>query len=293
MFSATARRQLGDGSFQVTLVFERRFTLHVVERRALAFDSRFVPAPTARSENSLLYLVLEGELELCSSPPRELRGPVAVRMEEATFEGAPAGASGGLRTRGAVFRALELRAHRSDLAAPSAGEIEVIELGPDIWASAQALHASARAGDPSLQARVSGWLDALAAGGWASRELSTSVTAEDPRFARVWAGVRPLAERFSLLPSLDELAGVSGLSLRQLARDIEGFVRTFRLPDRSWRETTRRLRLKTALLGLSASGLSISEVARAAGFGSVEAMARAFRDNGLPPPSAVRESLRA
>jgi transcriptional regulator GlxA family with amidase domain len=44
---------------------------------------------------------------------------------------------------------------------------------------------------------------------------------------------------------------------------------------------------------LSADDASVTDVATAVGYGSVDAMSRAFRDAGLPPPSVVQEQLRA
>ncbi|MBK6519903.1 MAG: hypothetical protein IPM79_34060 [Polyangiaceae bacterium] len=293
MFAANARRQLGDGSFQGTFVFERRFTMHLVDRTDLAYDTRFVPAPAARCDNAMLYLVLEGDIEILSAPPVKHRGPAAFKLNEDTFEGAAGRDVTAFRTRGHRFRSLEVRAAPSDLTSTEAGRVESVELTPATWEAAGALREAAGQGLGHLGPAVRALLGALAASGLASPELEASTSDEDPRFARIWSSVRPLAEKRSFLPSLDDLAGLSGLSLRQLARDIEGFVQTFRLPDRSWRETTRRLRLKTALLGLSASGLPISEVARAAGYGSVEAMARAFRDAKLPVPTVVRDAIRA
>ena len=55
---------------------------------------------------------------------------------------------------------------------------------------------------------------------------------------------------------------------------------------------TLHLRLKVAVLFLSAEGISVAEVAEASSYGSVDAMARAFRDAGLPPPSKVQAQLR-
>jgi transcriptional regulator GlxA family with amidase domain len=55
---------------------------------------------------------------------------------------------------------------------------------------------------------------------------------------------------------------------------------------------SRRLRLKMAVIMLSAKDATVAEVARVVGYGSADAMARAFRDAELPAPSEVREALR-
>ena len=87
--------------------------------------------------------------------------------------------------------------------------------------------------------------------------------------------------------TMGEAAEAVGLSVRQLRRDIDGFVDAFQFGLGGWRHEMRRLRLKIAALGLSAEGATVAEVARATGYGSTEAMARAFREAGLPPPSTV------
>lgn len=46
-------------------------------------------------------------------------------------------------------------------------------------------------------------------------------------------------------------------------------------------------------MGLSVESMPVAEVARIAGDGSAEAMARAFRDAKLPSPTRVREEMLA
>jgi len=101
-----------------------------------------------------------------------------------------------------------------------------------------------------------------------------------------------MAERFYGSPTLQELSTGSGISVRQLARDVEQFLGRTNHGGAGWRETTRRFRLKLAIVGLSAADVSIAEVAQAAGYGGTVAMARAFQDAGLPAPTTVREALR-
>jgi len=56
----------------------------------------------------------------------------------------------------------------------------------------------------------------------------------------------------------------------------------------SFRDVVSDVRLRWAVLLLSAPALPIRDIARASGYGSLQALGRAFRDAGLPPPSAVR-----
>ena len=110
---------------------------------------------------------------------------------------------------------------------------------------------------------------------------------------RLWAGLRPLIERLYLNPTLQEVGHESGLSSRQLDRLINAFVGSFDIKGTRWRETTLRVRVELAVLLLSADGVSVADIARVAGYGSSEAMARTFRDAGLPAPAIVQQAVRA
>jgi transcriptional regulator GlxA family with amidase domain len=70
------------------------------------------------------------------------------------------------------------------------------------------------------------------------------------------------------------------------------FFRAFHFIGTGWRDATRRWRLKLAVHGLSAADTTVGEVARVAGYGGSEAMARAFRNAGMQAPVAVRAALR-
>ena len=93
--------------------------------------------------------------------------------------------------------------------------------------------------------------------------------------------------------SLDEVASHAGLSTRSVARDLAAFTQAHVVPFQSWRSGTRQMRLKLAVLALSAPDLPITEVAKLVGYGSVDAMSRAFRDAAQPPPREVRSTLLA
>jgi AraC-like DNA-binding protein len=85
---------------------------------------------------------------------------------------------------------------------------------------------------------------------------------------------------------------IARLSQRQLGRDLGDLTRTFGLFGGGFRDAMRVLRLRAAVLLLSAPGGTPSDVARAIGYGSLDAMGRAFRDAQLPAPSVVQEAVR-
>ena len=126
-----------------------------------------------------------------------------------------------------------------------------------------------------------------------SRDLTSSVVAEEPeRFVRLWQVLRPLYEDLATSASLKQIAIVAKLSLRQLGRDLGDLTRTFGLFGAGFRDAMRVLRLRAAVLLLSAPGGTPSDVAKAVGYGSLDAMGRAFRDAQLPAPSVVQEAVR-
>jgi len=126
-----------------------------------------------------------------------------------------------------------------------------------------------------------------------SRDLIASVVANEPeRFLRLWAVMRPLYQDLATSASLKQIAALAGLSLRQLGRDLRDLTRTFGLFGTGFRDAMRVLRLRAAVLLLSAPDGSPSDVARTIGYGSLDAMGRAFRDAHLPAPSIVQEAVR-
>ena len=104
-------------------------------------------------------------------------------------------------------------------------------------------------------------------------------------------GVRPMVERFYLTGTLQELSDSAGVSARQLDRNVKEFLASFGLIGAGWRPATRYLRLKLSVMLLSAEGASITDVAKIVGYGSPDAMARAYRDAGLAAPSTVQQQL--
>jgi transcriptional regulator GlxA family with amidase domain len=87
------------------------------------------------------------------------------------------------------------------------------------------------------------------------------------------------------------MSGATGLSVSQAEREVQRLVSLFGMVGPGLRNVTHHLRLKVAVLFLSADGVSVGDVAQAVGYGSVDAMARAFRLAGLAAPSVIQESL--
>ena len=284
MLSATSTRVFGASKLASTIFLERRFRGHVVRRDRLLFDSAFSPPARAASPFVHVYASLSGTLALAGAAP--ITGPQAYVLAEAELERVGPGART-FRSYGAPGAVVELRVPAADVQRPIGLDRGPLELPPAAW---DAYHALERApGEPALHRLIV----ALGAAGVLSHDLTASIVAEEPeRFVRAWAALRPLYEDLATSASLKQIAAIAGLSLRQLGRDLRDFTRTFGLFGGGFRDAMRVLRLRAAVLLLSAPEGTPSEVARAVGYGSLDAMGRAFRDARLPAPSVVQEAVR-
>ena len=272
------------------LLLERRVFGHVVTRDRLVFDARFVPPEQGSSDQVVLYLLVSGTFEVLEPQPVTLTGPVAFVLDEEQFEGARGQRTLFFRSAGRPYVAIELRLSRDDVIVSPSQKPAQVDTDDALWRAARAL---IDLEDAALAAdAMRALLGELSRLGLVRADVASSITPSDDRFARVWHALRPMVERFYVLPTLEEVSIGSGLSLRQLARETAAFAASFRVGSR-WRDVMRRLRLKIAVVGLSAPEATIAIVSRAAGYGSTDAMARAFRDAGLPPPSVVQAAVRA
>jgi AraC-like DNA-binding protein len=100
--------------------------------------------------------------------------------------------------------------------------------------------------------------------------------------------VTPAYDAYATAVTIDQVANHSERSSRQVRRELKQLAKDFDLFGGNFRHITRILRLRAALLLLSAPDASVAEVAERVGYGSAVAMARAFRDAELPTPSDLR-----
>jgi AraC-like DNA-binding protein len=291
VFVASTQRSFDAGVFGATYVIDTDLFASVVTRRGLIFDTRFAPPRTGSSDDLLLYLVVDGQFAQLSSPAQIWAGPTLVVLDEDQFEGALGRPGLPLRSWGDPFRVVELRvARRSVCLDPLPPRPFVWPLERDAWERARGCLAASEAGAP-IEPPLRALLEELARVSVVRRELVDGLSVEDQRFTRLWTAARPMAEEFDLVASLDAIALGAGLSLRHVTREVKDFASALRVPFWGWRESTRCLRMKVAMLGLSVETMPIAEVARIAGYGSVEATGRAFRDASLEAPSRVRQRL--
>jgi AraC-like DNA-binding protein len=284
VLSATSTRHFGTSTLKSTIFLERRLRVHLVNRDRLLYASAFAPPAKKASDYVHVYASLRGTFEIAGAAPVD--GPQVHVLAESEFDRVIAG-SKTFRSYGAPCVIVELRVKSTDLQRPIGLEHGPLELPPAVW---DAYHALEREGtEPAVHRLVV----ALGEAGVLSSDLTSSVVAEEPdRFTRVWTVVRPLYEDLATSTSLKQIATIAGLSLRQLGRDLGDFTRTFGLFGAGFRDAMRVLRLRAAVLLLSAPDGTPSDVARVVGYGSLDAMGRAFRDARLPAPSVVQEAVR-
>lgn len=284
MLSAQSHLEFGGSTLQSTVFLERALRVHVVRRDRLVFDTAFAPPALTPSAFVHLFAQLSGTLVPAGAAP--IPGPCAFVLAETEFDRVVRGART-FRSYGARATIVEIRVPGTDVRRPIGLAHGAIQLGDRVWAAYRALEA--HPGEPA----VHDLLAELAATGVLGADLTASVVAEEPeRFVRVWAVLRPLYQDLATSASLKQIAALAGLSLRQLGRDLTDLTRTFGLFGAGFRDATRILRLRAAVLLLSAPDATPGDVARIVGYGSLDAMGRAFRDAQLPAPSVIHAAVR-
>jgi hypothetical protein len=111
--------------------------------------------------------------------------------------------------------------------------------------------------------------------------------------------MRPLYQNLSTSASLKQIASLAGLSLRQLGRDLGDLTKTFGLFGAGFRDAMRVLRLRAAVLLLSALALVVlprpyerlHALSPATSLGA-PLVALALASAALPAPSLVQEAVR-
>lgn len=284
MLSATSTRTFNGSTLKSTIFLERRMRAHLVSRDRMLYDSAY--APPAKKAAPYVHLFAQLQGTFATSRGLVVPGPCAWVMQETEFDRVTPGSTT-FRSSGAPGEIVEIRLTANDLKLPVGLANGAVELPPKIW---DAYHALAQSGsEPALHALII----ALGEAGIVSNDLTSSIVRNEPdRYLRIWTTLKPFYNDLAMSTSLKQIAVIAGLSLRQLGRDLGDFTRDFGLFGGGFRDATRVLRLRAAVLFLSAPGATPSEVARTVGYGSLDAMGRAFRDAKLPAPSIVQEAVR-
>ena len=284
MLSATSVRTFGSSSLKTTIFLERQFRAHLVIRDRLLYDTAYAPPAKKAQPFVHVYATLRGSIAVDGGPAHE--APHVYVLAETEFDRMEKG-SATLRSWGNPGVIVELRVPASTVRVPIGIRNGALTLPDSVWDSYRKLEA-----EPSERA-LDQVLVELTNAGVLAKDLTASVVTEEPeRFMRLWTVLKPLYEDLATSASLKQIAIVAKLSLRQLGRDLGDLTRTFGLVGAGFRDAMRVLRLRAAVLMLSAPGSTPSDVARTVGYGSLDAMGRAFRDAALPAPSVVQAAVK-
>jgi AraC-like DNA-binding protein len=286
VLAATSEVRIGTGRMRSTLVFERAVRGTVILRDRLVFDTRFAAAAGGGPEPvGHVFMLPAGRL--VSDRGEVYRAPCAFVMSDGEIERRPRSART-FRTDGDRVHVIQLRVPREHLRAPIGLTEGPLDLGASCWDAAQAMIEGAPRSDAGVLARL---LVALAGANVVTAALPATLIADEPeRFRRLWSALQPLYETYGATASLKQLAASLGMSMRQVGRDAKEMSAAFGIGG-GYRDALLVLRLRVAVLLLGAHDGSVAEVARAVGYGSPIALARAFRDAELPAPSLIQAEL--
>jgi AraC-like DNA-binding protein len=286
MLTAISSTTFSESRVLSALLLERRFRAHLVWRHRLVFDSRWgAPAP-GRDAVATIYFALDGAFAVDGA---DAQGPVAYAVAASEYERVRQGGSW-FRSWGDPSVTMDLMLAERDVRAPIGLRHGPLRLSAATWEALQGL-ADALATAQPMDALVRRLFAALVADGVVVDELAEAVVEEPASVTRLWDAMSPHVRALAPSVSLFELARAAGLSLRQLRRDVNTMTDTFALFGGNFRDSLLVLRLRLAVLLLSSRESTVGEVAMRVGYKSIEALARAFRDAGLPPPSEVRANV--
>ncbi len=288
MFVASGQLALGSSLFRSSLALDHGVRLFAVERRRLVYDSRLVSAvASAQSTFTIALIVLAGEVQI---EGRRIAAPALLLLDEATFDG-PARIA--LRSQGDTYRALEARLPRSSFRSRAPSVIDVRDVSSALLdASMFYVQRALDDGAVELDDEARGVLRQLCAADILEREPELQTGVQHAITTRVWRAIAHVYGRGDLSATLKVVAATERIPLRSATRAVQLLYDDLPFPGRAWRETALGLRLKLASMFLS-SDASIAEVARAMGYGRLEAMTHAFQRAGLGSPSEVRSRLLA
>jgi AraC-like DNA-binding protein len=284
---ATSEVRIGAAGMRSTLLFERAVRGTVIRRESLSFDTKYAAAASGKPE-AVGHLFLMPTGRWISDSGETCHGPVAFMLADDEIERAQQGTRT-FRTDGDRVDVVQLRIAAPHIRAPIGMRHGPVAVPAACWDAVNALVAHAPSGDAQHVATL---LDAFASAGVLDRALTQTVIAEEPeRFRRLWSALEPLYSTYGATTSLKQLASSLGMSMRQIGRDAKELSAAFGIGG-GYRDALLMLRLRVAVLLLSAPEATVADVARLVGYGSPIAMARAFRDAKLPSPSVIQAALR-
>jgi AraC-like DNA-binding protein len=287
MLVGMGRWSAGPVAADTVVVIDRAVWALAVRRRGLVFDSRFISPVPIRRDIATLYVIAAGWMQPHGEDAQP--GPsLWVLREDELEQVAPGGRT--FRCGGALAITATIVVPVRHVRVPIGLAHGPRPLGPRSVAVMDDLHDA-----PSIAGKKDAFrelLADLAEQGIVERAVVDELGVhEPPTLVRMWNAVAAIYERQDTALYVDLLASLSRLSPRQVQRESKEIAA--RMGFHGFRDVVRNARLRRASMLLSAVELSVTDVARVVGYGSVDAMGRAFRDAGLPPPRDVRDAILA
>jgi AraC-like DNA-binding protein len=276
------------------MVFTGAGSFQVLETDGITCDTRVFPPTDAPAKPIVcLELLVRGSERTFGPLLADTfgdRSALALRHED--YQGASSQRLFAFRAHGRPLVVVEWHAPRAIVGSlpplPA-----VLSLSDETWAAASRVGSLSEADDASLEANARSLVERLAAEGVVTEAgAARALRAPPSALVRVWAALKPTIEHLALSVTAADLGAAVDLSSSQVERAFRRWATAFALVGPGLRSVTHMFRLNTAVLFLSAEDATVAEVAAATGYGSADAMARAFRDAGLASPSAVQRLLR-
>jgi AraC-like DNA-binding protein len=276
------------------MVFAGAGFFQIIEADGLTCDTRVFPPMDSPPKPIVCFeLIVRGSYRTFGKHLADTFGDrTALALRHEHYQGASGERSFAFRGEGRPLVVVEWHAP-ADIVGTLPALPAALRLDDETW------HAATRAGvlsetdDATLEASVRALVERLASHGFVT-EAGAAKTLRDPPapIARLWRALKPTIEHLALSVTAADLGADIDLSSSQVERAFRRWATAFALVGPGLKSMTHTLRLNTAVLFLSAEDASVAEVALATGYGSADAMARAFRDAGMESPSAVQRLLR-
>ena len=279
-------RTVGGGYFHDVILLAPSFRAELLVRKRLVYDAAFTARIPSSPAVVHLMIVTHGSFRVGTRTDDD---PVAYLMTDAEFNASDPGGLG-FRAWGAPNITLELALPAHEVTRPVGLAHGPVELSAGAWRAARDLACSLERAEP-IDELFLALVARMACDGITKTQLPAETPVTDS-VARVWRVLRQRYAEMAVSTTLDEIAAAAGVSLAQAARDVMAVVQTFPYLGAGFRETMLLVRLRLAAQFLSAPTATVREVAATVGYGSVSALRRAFRDAGMPSPSAIAAACR-
>jgi hypothetical protein len=281
----------GSGEYLSAFAFAREVWLNLVDVRGFGMDTRYIPGVGDPPKPRVcLVLITQGWLSIEGVRSERFSAPDAVLFSEEQYEGASGKRS--LRVRSSRDRFVGIEVHLPEASLARAIDLPArMALEVETWEAAT--RAAVLSDDDIVIARNLHTLLARLSADGIMREQAVAAAMKPPPLPiqLLWPALAPRIQHAIWSTRLGDLARDLGLKTVRVEREMQRLLAVFGLPGPGLRSVAHQARMTMAAVFLSGKGVSVAEAASLSGYGSTIAMARAFRDAGLPAPSVVQRDL--